>query len=118
GWTALHWAASNGHTDIARVLLSHGALVDDIAEDGGIPLHLAAYNGHLDVLRVLLEHRTVDGSDTVVAQCSNRDKDGQIALHDAARQGHSEVCRVLLDHGALVDATDNDGYTPLQLAEK
>ncbi|KZV62943.1 ankyrin [Peniophora sp. CONT] len=53
-----------------------------------------------------------------VAQCSTRNKDGQTALHYAARQGHSEICRVLLDHVALVDATDNDSYTPLQRAEK
>eukprot|EP00069_Balaena_mysticetus_P010390 bmy_06880T0 len=56
GATALHRASYCGHTDIARLLLSHGSnprLVDD---DGMTSLHKAAEKGHVDICSLLLQH--------------------------------------------------------------
>ncbi|MDP4509095.1 ankyrin repeat domain-containing protein [Nonomuraea turcica] len=55
GWTALLWAASNGHAATARVLIEAGAGVDTANDDGDTPLSLAARRGALGVVQVLLE---------------------------------------------------------------
>ncbi|KZV72354.1 ankyrin [Peniophora sp. CONT] len=94
----------NGRAEVGRALLDHSALADDTDHDGNTALHWAASFGHLDFVRVLLDHPAVN-------------EDGQTALHAAASRGHSEICRVLLDHGAFVDATDNDGNTPLRVSK-
>lgn len=55
GATAMHFAASRGHTKVLSWLLLHGA---EISQDlwGGTPLHDAAENGELEV-RVAREGR-------------------------------------------------------------
>ncbi|KAK0725017.1 hypothetical protein B0H67DRAFT_657907 [Lasiosphaeris hirsuta] len=41
GWSALHWAASNGHKDVVELLLSHGAEVNVKSDTGKTPLSMA-----------------------------------------------------------------------------
>jgi ankyrin repeat protein len=45
-----------------------------------------------------------------------RATDGQTALHGAAMQGYDEVIKFLAARGAALDAQDNDGFTPLDVA--
>src|SRR4051794_7389194 len=55
-WTALHWAAREGHVGIVNMLVvEYGA--DLNAKDNlcSIPLHFAAENGHVEVVKVLVE---------------------------------------------------------------
>ncbi|MEO3869128.1 ankyrin repeat domain-containing protein [Nonomuraea sp. B12E4] len=65
GWTALLWAAANGHAATARVLIEAGAEIDATNDDGDTPLTLAARRGALGVAQVLLEagadHEKYDG---------------------------------------------------------
>ncbi|XP_046983830.1 ankyrin-3-like isoform X1 [Schistocerca americana] len=42
-WTALHYAAKQGHTDIVRCLIGNGAEVDARTDVRQTPLHLAAW---------------------------------------------------------------------------
>jgi serine/threonine-protein phosphatase 6 regulatory ankyrin repeat subunit A/serine/threonine-protein phosphatase 6 regulatory ankyrin repeat subunit B len=49
GQTALHLAALWGEVDSATVLLSHGARIDEVDEDGRTPLHLTVGNGYAHV---------------------------------------------------------------------
>ncbi|MGW0806408.1 ankyrin repeat domain-containing protein [Nonomuraea sp. NPDC002799] len=55
GWTALLWAASNGHAATAKVLIEAGAEADAANDDGDTPLSLAARRGALGVVQTLLE---------------------------------------------------------------
>ncbi|KAH0609139.1 uncharacterized protein H6S33_001367 [Morchella sextelata] len=57
GQTALHIAASEGHTDIVQLLLDKG--LDPLAPDkeGKTALHGAAFAGHESVVRTLLEYK-------------------------------------------------------------
>jgi len=69
---ALSWAASEGHADIVRLLLDHGA--DPKASDGTIyganisaALKWAVQGNHLEVVRMLLEDgRVKDSIDTAI----------------------------------------------------
>ncbi|CBN58107.1 hypothetical protein OSCI_3620030 [Kamptonema sp. PCC 6506] len=54
--TALCQAASQGHLEIARLLIAAGANVNQRASEGYFnPLLYAAYDGNLEIVRVLLE---------------------------------------------------------------
>ncbi|KAJ0390862.1 hypothetical protein P43SY_011870 [Pythium insidiosum] len=55
GWTALHYASSNGHVDVVRALLANDADVDAREKNGQTALHCATSHGSIEVMRVLLE---------------------------------------------------------------
>ena len=45
-----------------------------------------------------------------------RDSTGQTPLHWASKLGHSDIASCLLDHGVMIDNTNSEGLTPLQVA--
>jgi hypothetical protein len=51
------------------------------------------------------------------AEVDAADEKGWTALHYAARYGFDQICGVLLGAGALVDAKDSHGQTPLMAAQ-
>ena len=55
GWCALHHAAYHGHTEIGRLLLDAGAVVNAEGRYPGQPIAQAARMGHVDFVRLLLE---------------------------------------------------------------
>lgn len=55
GWTPLHYAATNGHTDIIRLLLEHHAFIDAQSPNGTTPLMMAASYGSPEAVKLLLE---------------------------------------------------------------
>ncbi|XP_045427250.1 ankycorbin isoform X2 [Pipistrellus kuhlii] len=140
GKTAFHLAATKGHVECLRVMITHG--VDVTAQDpaGHSALHLAAKHSHHECLRKLLQSKcpaeNVDSSgktalhyaaaqgclQAVQVLCEHKspvnlkDLDGNIPLLLAVQTGHSEVCRFLLDHGADVNSRDKNGRTALMVA--
>lgn len=140
GKTAFHLAATKGHVECLRVMVTHG--VDVTAQDpaGHSALHLAAKNSHHEYIKKLLQSKcpaeSTDSSGktalhyaaaqgclpAVQVLCEHRspvnlkDADGNIPLLLAAQNGHSEVCRFLLDHGTDVNSRDKSGRTALMVA--
>ena len=57
--TPLHLAASRGLLEVARLLLSHGAKVDEKDGEGKTPFQLAADEEHEELTKLLLEHGAV-----------------------------------------------------------
>uniref|UniRef100_A0A670ZBX9 Tonsoku-like protein n=1 Tax=Pseudonaja textilis TaxID=8673 RepID=A0A670ZBX9_PSETE len=58
GWTPLHEACNHGHLETVRLLLDHGASIDDPGGPGceGItPLHDALNCGHFEVAELLIQ---------------------------------------------------------------
>lgn len=51
GWTALHWAAGNGHEAVVQLLLEHEA--DVHTGNGWTALYRASGNGHEAVVQLL-----------------------------------------------------------------
>ena len=115
GHTALFIAAQNGHHEAAKLLLDHGAEVNQASNLGNTPLDAAAYMGFLKVAQLLLAHgANVD---------QPRSFDKPTPLWYAAHEGHLKVAKLLLDHGADVKAiananADRRPYTPLEIAQK
>ena len=86
GWTSLHVASWEGHSEVVRVLLEEEADVDATDDNGRTPLHLAALEGHSEVVRVLLDSK---------ADVDATDDSGWTPLRLAEREDHSETERVL-----------------------
>jgi len=57
GWSALSMCGYGGFTDIARLLLDHGANMDNIDVDGDTPMDLATHRGHAGMVFLLEEER-------------------------------------------------------------
>lgn len=111
GLTALHIAAEQGNSQIARLLIDARANVEAKTRLGEYtPLHLAAEGAHVSVVGALLEA----GAD-VRAITSNT---GVTPLHLAAKALNGEgAVRELLRHGAPVNAPEaSAGQTPLMFA--
>jgi hypothetical protein len=53
-WTALHFAAERNHSEVTRVLLENGALLNAKTSHGETPLLNAAMHGYADVVDVML----------------------------------------------------------------
>nr|XP_045619132.1 poly [ADP-ribose] polymerase tankyrase-1-like [Procambarus clarkii] len=107
GLQAIHLACWGGHTEVVKKLLEHS--VDPRAVAAGREgVHWAAFGGHVTVLRLLKER----GCDVTAASTP----DGSTPLHLAADNGNLDATRWLVEQGAQIDAKDNNGNTPSDLA--
>ena len=125
-WTPLHSAAYYGHAQTIRTLIEHNPDANSRNHRGATPLHLAASppmtasisHDHVDIMQVLLDY----GADP-----NAQDNDRSTPLHHSSwweksgyeqGKGTVEGTRLLLKHGAIIDAEDIEGRTPLQVALK
>lgn len=107
--TALHIAASGGHSDCVEALLNLGAYVDARTDMGLTPLHLAAGRGYMEPTRLLLDA----GADALAEA-----EDGSLSLHLAAAGGHALVVEMLLERGGerQLRARNRLGQRPSEVA--
>ena len=89
--TGLHWAASLGLAEMARLLIDNGANVDIRNHDGNTPLHWAAGEGQKELVVILIAH----GADV-----NARGKGGWTPLRWAEAHGQKEIARILMAAGA------------------
>jgi ankyrin repeat protein len=106
--TPLHVSSRQGHAEIARVLLKHGADTEARDRSDYSPFEWAAYQGHVEVAQVILEHG---------ADANARDVERRTPLYFASYWGKLAVARMLLSHGADARAQCKYNQTPLHLAE-
>ncbi len=106
GITALHSAADLDDDALCKLLLTHGASVDAV-EDKGMSALSFAVGREGKCVETLLKH----GADQ--RRCV---RDGHTALHSAASSGYTTLIASLLDYGADINARNDKGLTPLDLA--
>ena len=118
----LNAAAFHGHWRLCQFLIENGANVNQAEEETGeTPLHSALCKlsaGHDRVVRVLLANGADPNSKTKVgAETGGFMRDartrGETPLHRAAAFASAEAIQFLLDAGALKEARDCNGDTPL-----
>ena len=142
GQTPLHLAASSGHSGIAKYLLENNAStkVQDIT--GATPLHEAVRYGHADIAKMLLDAGAdVNAEDNLgktpvmlimpaekqkelyslliayKADMMRKDTYGDTVLHTATMTAlPADQLGMLVNAGAVVNARNKDGVTPLSLA--
>ncbi len=106
-YTPLAGAVYQGHNDIVKLLINHGANVD-FTHENGLPLvHQAVLRGHFEVLKTILEMGT---------KHLNKKTQGFTALFDAVRLKKTSFVELLAKNGAHVNLTAERGLTPLYLA--
>jgi ankyrin repeat protein len=105
GWTALHWVVGMGHKDLAELLLAKGAKVESTDGNGNTPLHWAVSN-YASSRRML----SMLGPDLA--------GQGMSLLAGRTENNLADLTRLLIANGADVNATNNDGDTPLIWAAK
>ena len=120
GATPFFNATRTGDVDLMRVLVEYGAYPFLPIEDNTTPLMAAAgvgvSPGHdpgtneeaLEAFKFVLE---LGGN---ISTVNNK---GETALHGAAGRGANAIVQLLVDRGACLDATNDNGWTPLAIAE-
>lgn len=139
GWTALHLTMNHprsqdqNYVEIAKLLIQHGAFVNQTRKDGVTPLFLSVRNNRVDVFNTLLaakaspnlaradgrtplmqatyDHRTgmVKALLKAGANPNDTDRNGLSALHytvndpNNPKQDFADIAQLLIDHGADVN---------------
>ncbi len=121
----LNGASFHGHWQLCQFLIENGADVNlPLPETGETPLHSAickanpAYN---QVIKVLLANganpncvtKASAETDAFMRDCRTK---AETPLHRAAAFGTEETIQLLLDAGAIIDAKDMHGDSPLTWA--
>ncbi|KAK4974760.1 hypothetical protein LTR66_011047 [Elasticomyces elasticus] len=98
GYSAITYAAENGHEHVIKVLLDHGAQLDrtSVGKAFHPPLHAAAQKGQKTTVELLL-HRGANPNST--------NRVGLTALHAAVEGQHAQIVKLLLDAGTEIDKT-------------
>lgn len=139
-WTPLHMAAFGGWSEIAKMLLEHGADPGARTSEGSSTILLAASANQPKVMELLLRHRpdllldSNRGTNALYTAVESRAvdcvsllqrqglselctrKDGWQPLHRAACNGELETLNLLLDAKADVNARTSSGFTALMIA--
>lgn len=104
----LHWAALNGHTELCRLFLNEGAIINQLGGDQwSTALHWAACRGQVGVMALLLQK----GADYMAL----RDQQGYLPIHIAAQHGQTFALLFLIAAArqSIIDCTDLHGRTAL-----
>lgn len=106
---ALQAASFEGHDEVVRLLLNHGAVLSGKDLQGRTPSHLASARGGKKIVTMLSSF----GSDLTIV-----DMQGRNCLHHAASAGSVELVNWLLKEGFDPNLADRDGWTSLHWAAK
>jgi ankyrin repeat protein len=91
----------------ATIMSRNNGLSNDVSFDGSSALSKAATIGQTRVVRELLQQPGID------INWQDPDSGSCTALHRACHNGHLEVVKLLVEHGASIEATNDEGMTPI-----
>lgn len=113
GWTAVHFAASEGQFAIFKELMAVPDVdVGVLTKDGTSALHYFVRFSpkaneealYTECLKLYLDKN---------GDINSQSKHGESALHQAATRGNNKALKLLLDHKAKVNILNKIGETPL-----
>ena len=115
GFTAVALAAHFGQIDTLEFLIAQGANINAVSKHpmNVTPLHAALFGLQIGAAKILLKA----GADVRPKRGgAGWPRAGWTALHYAAGFGLTELARSFLDNGAELDASDDEGKTPIDVA--
>ena len=107
GQTALHLAAANGKTEFVKALLSAHAPTDLHDTNGWTPLDAAIQKMQSDCIHLLLSEKQV---------VTHPERGLSMSLHEAAAAGNVAALVAILETETNLEARNELGLTPLQVA--
>ncbi|HEU4387618.1 MAG TPA: sigma-70 family RNA polymerase sigma factor [Blastocatellia bacterium] len=115
GFTPLALAAHYGHQETTKYLLERNANPSIVSRHplGVTPLHAALFGRQIETARLLIEH---DSDVNARRGGKGWPRAGWTALHYTAGYGFVELIGPLLARGADLEARDDEGRTPLDVA--
>jgi len=87
---ALMEACMDGHVQVAKLLLDHGADVNMPPDSYESPLTLSACGGHFELASLLIERG---------ANLEEVNDEGYTPLMEASREGHDDIVNLLISKG-------------------
>jgi ankyrin repeat protein len=96
GKTYLCVAAEKGRFKIVKLLLGHGAAINQQDNNGATPLFVATKRGSFTIVMLLLGHG---------ANINQQDNNGATPLFVATERGTFNIVKLLLEHGADINQT-------------
>ena len=124
GSTALHIAADSRNVDLVRKLLEAGADPNLVRKDGHTPFTVAVVARDVPILKEmvkggadLLAKYDLDDRFPDPVKAVSLSRQGQTITHVAAGNRFSEVVEYLASQGAPLDWKNEQGETPLDLAD-
>ena len=142
GWTALHYSAQRGNSEVVAYFAEMGTDICLKTNDGTNCLQIAALQGHFNLCKMLIDKHLVDlhmtdnygwtelhcsaqsGNCELVAYFAEmgtdihlKTADGRNCLHIAALKGHLNLCKMLIDkHKVDVNVADKRGWTAVHFS--
>lgn len=119
----LNGAAFHGHWRLCQFLIENGADVNHpLPDTGEAPLHAALCKANSFVHELVIKVLLANGANPNCATKASAETGGfmrdcrtraETPLHRAAAFGSEETIQMLLDAGAIIDAKDMNGDSPL-----
>ena len=103
----LHFASSEGHQEVVKLLLENGATHDIKDIDDNEPIHYASALGHNQCVEILIQHG---------AYLNTRGRFGLTPLQRAINKNHTVSAQILLNYGASFNFKDSDHFYPMERA--
>lgn len=111
-WTA----ARAGNESACRLLIAHGAPVNQKTETGHAPLWTAAKNGYFAVVELLIEHGALINEESYLGLPLQTAAIADYPDHKRPLAEYEKICRFLLARGANVNQRDQHNSTALHSA--
>ena len=124
GSSALHIAADSGNLELVRLLCDAGADANLVRKDGHTPFSVAVVASNIAIIDELIARGAdlqarYDPDDRYPdpIRAISLPRQGQTAVHLAAGNRSTDVIRHLFSKGAPIDWKNEQGETPLDLAD-
>lgn len=135
-WTALFYAAEEGHLECVNILIESQADVNAKSQGNHTPLTFAAKNGRLECMKALIAAGSTITAGALFAASSGghaecvhylikanvdvnaNNEHGRTALMLAASRGHLDCVKLLIDANADLNALTAENVSVLELSKK
>lgn len=104
GKTPLIIAVGNSYFETAKILIENGADVNSVDFEGWSALSYAVNNGDIEIAKLLLTNKAKIKGELL------------LAIKSPIVESRIDMIKLLIDNKANINYTDDDGFTPLNIA--